>query len=111
MRHEDPAITPANKPSDYFYSNIVASFSDDPIGLKNTALIGADNYMWSNDYPHCESSWPRSRDYLDRNFQGAPEAIKCKITWEFESFTAFLLLQAAVMGSAFKVSAFIQSDA
>jgi len=46
------------------------------------ANIGADNYMWSNDYPNWESSWPKSRDYIERNFQGVPEAIKRKITWE-----------------------------
>jgi predicted TIM-barrel fold metal-dependent hydrolase len=82
MRHEDPAITPAQKPSDYFRSNVYASFIDDPIGLKNTDVMGADNYMWSNDYPHWESSWPRSRDYIERNFQGVPETIKRKITWD-----------------------------
>jgi predicted TIM-barrel fold metal-dependent hydrolase len=82
MRHEDPAITPKQQPSDYFRSNVFASFIDDPIGLKNTDLIGADNYMWSNDYPHWESSWPRSQDYITRNFQGVPEDIKRKITWD-----------------------------
>jgi predicted TIM-barrel fold metal-dependent hydrolase len=44
--------------------------------------MGADNYMWSNDYPHWESSWPRSREYIERNFQGVPEVVKQKITWE-----------------------------
>jgi predicted TIM-barrel fold metal-dependent hydrolase len=82
MRHEDPTITPKCKPSDYFKANVYASFIDDPIGLRNADLIGADNYMWSNDYPHWESSWPRSREYIERNFQGVSEAIKQKITWE-----------------------------
>jgi predicted TIM-barrel fold metal-dependent hydrolase len=44
--------------------------------------VGADNYMWSNDYPHWESSWPRSREYIERNFQGVSEEIKRKITWD-----------------------------
>lgn len=82
MRHEDPAITPQQKPSDYFKTNIYASFMDDPIGLKHTDLIGADNYMWSNDYPHWESSWPRSREYIARNFQGIASDIQRKITWD-----------------------------
>ena len=82
MRHEDPTITPKQKPSDYFHTNVYASFIDDPIGLKNTDLIGADNYMWSNDYPHWESSWPRSREYIDRNFEGVTTDIQRKITWD-----------------------------
>ncbi len=44
--------------------------------------MGADNYMWSNDYPHWESSWPRSREYIERNFQGVSEEIKRKVTWD-----------------------------
>jgi hypothetical protein len=38
--------------------------------------------MWSNDYPHWESSWPRSREYITRNFQGVPAEIQRKITWD-----------------------------
>lgn len=82
MRHEDPAITPKMPPSHYFKANVYASFIDDPIGLKNTDVIGADNYMWSNDYPHWESSWPRSREYIERNFHGVSEEIRRKITWD-----------------------------
>jgi predicted TIM-barrel fold metal-dependent hydrolase len=82
MRHENPAITPKMPPSAYFTANVYASFIDDPIGLKNTDIIGADNYMWSNDYPHWESSWPRSRDYIARNFQGVADEVRRKITWE-----------------------------
>jgi predicted TIM-barrel fold metal-dependent hydrolase len=82
MRHEDPTITPRMPLSAYFKTNVYASFIDDPIGLKNADLVGADNYMWSNDYPHWESSWPRSREYIERNFQGIAEEIKRKITWD-----------------------------
>lgn len=80
MRHENPDITPQKKPSDYFRANVFADFIDDPIGLKNTDIIGEDNYMWSNDYPHWESSWPRSQEYIERNFDGVSEDIKRKIT-------------------------------
>ena len=82
MRHEDPTITPKMKPSEYFKANVFPSFIDDPVGLKNTDIIGEDNYMWSNDYPHWESSWPKSREYIARNFQGVPAEIKRKITWD-----------------------------
>jgi hypothetical protein len=37
---------------------------------------------WSNDYPNWESSWPRSREYIERNFQGLSDEIKRKITWD-----------------------------
>ena len=77
-----PRLRRKMPPSAYFKTNVYASFIDDPIGFKNTDIVGADNYMWSNDYPHWESSWPRSREYIDRNFQGVSEEIKRKITWD-----------------------------
>ena len=45
-------------PSGYFRCNVWATFIDDPVGLKNIDLIGADNIMWSSDYPHQASTWP-----------------------------------------------------
>ena len=28
-------------------------------------LIGTDTMMWGSDYPHAESTWPKSEQYLD----------------------------------------------
>jgi hypothetical protein len=36
-------------------------------------LIGIDNLMWGNDYPHIEGCWPRSRQWIARSFHGCPE--------------------------------------
>lgn len=98
MRHEDPSITPNMPPSEYFKANVYASFIDDPIGLKNTDIIGADNYMWSNDYPHWESSWPRSREYIARNFRGISEVIQRQITWDNVQRLYNIQIEAAVAG-------------
>ena len=67
--------------SDY---KIVSSDShiNDPIDIRNTDIVGEDNYLWSNDYPQWESSWPRSHEYIERNFQGVSDDIKRKITRE-----------------------------
>jgi hypothetical protein len=29
--------------------------------------------MWSSDYPHTDSPWPRSRDMIAQAFKGIPE--------------------------------------
>ena len=29
--------------------------------------------MWSSDYPHTDSPWPRSREYIAGAFTGIPE--------------------------------------
>ncbi|MCH8086980.1 MAG: amidohydrolase [Chloroflexi bacterium] len=80
MRQDSSVEVPDMKPSDYFERNIFACFMDDPIGVKNTDLIGKDNYIWANDYPHWEGTWPKSHEYIERNFQGVSQEIRRKIT-------------------------------
>ena len=38
--------------------------------------------MWGSDFPHAESTWPKSRDFLSRMFAGVPEPDLRKITSE-----------------------------
>ena len=61
-------------PSEYFERQISATFFDDPVGGKLLAHWGADNCMWSTDYPHAASPWPRSREFLVRNLGHLPPA-------------------------------------
>jgi predicted TIM-barrel fold metal-dependent hydrolase len=54
-------------PSDYFREHGAASFQDDPIGLElavNHNLVA--NFLWANDYPHHEGSWPHSAQSIER---------------------------------------------
>ena len=30
--------------------------------------------MWGSDYPHFDSMFPKSREAIERNFEGVPEA-------------------------------------
>ena len=41
--------------------------------------IGVDNLMWSSDYPHTDTTWPNSRQYIEDNFEGVPAEDKYKI--------------------------------
>jgi predicted TIM-barrel fold metal-dependent hydrolase len=44
-----------NLPSFYWKRNCLATFMDDPVGIEMMHWIGADNAMWSIDFPHPES--------------------------------------------------------
>ena len=35
-------------------------------------LIGVDNLMWGNDYPHHDSIWPRSQQVFSGLFKDVP---------------------------------------
>ena len=74
MRFKDGML-----PSDFFRRNVFISFQDDDLGIQHRDYIGLDNLMWGSDYPHAESTFPRSREVVDRTFQGVPEDEKAKM--------------------------------
>ena len=57
-------------PMDYMRSNVWFTFQDDPVGCQHLEEIGADQVMWASDYPHGDSTWPYSRETIERNFAG-----------------------------------------
>ena len=66
-------------PSDFFHNNVYLSFQEDEIGIRLRDVIGVDNMMWGSDYPHAESTFPKSREVLDRILEGVPQEEKAKI--------------------------------
>ena len=69
-------------PSDFFKSNIFIGFQEDDLGIQLRGHIGVDNLLWGSDYPHAESTFPRSREILEDIFQGVAEEEKAKIVGE-----------------------------
>ena len=69
-------------PSEQWHENMFIEFMEDDEGIQMRHMIGVDNMVWGNDFPHSESTWPRSMDFLDRVFQGSPEEERRKITSE-----------------------------
>jgi predicted TIM-barrel fold metal-dependent hydrolase len=67
------------RPSDFFHRNVVLSFQEDAIGIRLRDAIGVDNMMWGSDYPHSESTFPRSRQILAEILAGVPEGEQAKI--------------------------------
>ncbi|MQF69357.1 amidohydrolase [SAR202 cluster bacterium AD-804-J14_MRT_500m] len=66
-------------PSDYFHNNVSLSFQEDPVGIRVRDVIGVDNMMWGSDYPHAESTFPKSREILDAILDGVPDEDRNKI--------------------------------
>ena len=66
-------------PSDFFRSNVFISFQEDALGIELRHRIGVDSLMWGSDYPHAESTFPRSREILEHILQGIPEEEQRKI--------------------------------
>ncbi|MCX7620694.1 MAG: amidohydrolase [Acidimicrobiales bacterium] len=66
-------------PSEYWFSNMSASFVRDDNGIRNRYEVGVDNMMWSTDYPHHGNDWPRSRKTINESMAGVPADEKHKI--------------------------------
>ena len=60
-------------PSFYMDQNVYGSFINDRVGILNRNLPGGKNIMWSSDYPHSETTFPNSKQVIDRDFVGIPE--------------------------------------
>ena len=66
-------------PTDFFHTNVFCSFQEDDRGIRDRDWIGVDTLMWGSDYPHPESTFPRSREILETILEGVPEEEKVKI--------------------------------
>ena len=55
-----------NPPSSYFADHVFGCFFDDPHGLTLINEIGEDNITYESDYPHSDSTWPRTREIAEK---------------------------------------------
>ncbi len=69
-------------PSDIFRRNMFICFQEDGPGMQMREYIGVETLMWGNDYPHAESTFPRSRQIVESILEGVPLAEKRLIAGE-----------------------------
>ncbi len=66
-------------PSEWFERNIFATFQEDRAGLALLEVIGEGTVMWASDYPHSETTWPRSQETIAATFAALAPAVKERI--------------------------------
>lgn len=67
-------------PSEYYRRQGYSSFQEDPVGLEHAeARDLARNFMWANDYPHHEGSWPHSAEAIERQMGHLSETSRANI--------------------------------
>src|SRR4029077_13034946 len=64
--------------------HFLACFITDPSGLKLRDDIGLEVIAWECDYPHTDTTWPESPEYMwdERQNAGCRDDEIHKITWE-----------------------------
>jgi predicted TIM-barrel fold metal-dependent hydrolase len=69
------------KPSEYMCRQVWATFQFETRNVGFTcAEYGADKLMWSSDYPHTDSPWPRSREFIQDWLGTIAESDRPKVT-------------------------------
>ena len=66
-------------PSDFFHNNVFLGFQEDALGIKMREIIGVDQLQWGADYPHSESTFPRSREIIEEILVDCTAEEKAKI--------------------------------
>ena len=67
------------KPSEYFRNNVFFTYQDDRAGVLTASVYGEDNFLWASDYPHGVTTWPNSKETVDRNCEGVDSTVKRKL--------------------------------
>ncbi len=63
----DIPLTLTMRPSEYVRRQMRFTFFNDAIGPLTMEYLGYELLMWSSDYPHQNSTWPRSREVITRD--------------------------------------------
>jgi predicted TIM-barrel fold metal-dependent hydrolase len=71
-------------PSEYFYRQVFATFSDDPVGGHLLSKWGQDSFLWANDYPHpgVGDVWLFSGALIARDLAHLEAEVRAKVVRE-----------------------------
>jgi predicted TIM-barrel fold metal-dependent hydrolase len=69
-------------PSEVFRRQVYVTFQDDEVGVDLLKYFGEDKVMWASDYPHPDSTWPHSRQAIQRQMSNLSPQVQKKILRE-----------------------------
>jgi uncharacterized protein len=78
-RAEHAASGLTKLPSAYVGQNLYATFFRDVLSKNIFESWGSDTFMWSNDFPHNNSTWPDSRQFIEQQLAGVGDDVLMKV--------------------------------
>jgi predicted TIM-barrel fold metal-dependent hydrolase len=66
-------------PSQLFRDHVYGCFFDDAHGLRSIDEIGVENVTYESDYPHSDSTWPRTREIAEAQTKGLDDDVIVKL--------------------------------
>jgi len=84
QRHgvDRPGVRLKRLPSECFHEQVYTTFFNDAVGGRMLSWWGEDNCMWSNDFPHGNSTWGHSREIVARDMGDLPAERRAKLLRE-----------------------------
>ena len=70
------------KPSEYWRRQGYTTFQHERILADMVHLVGEENVMWGNDYPHPDGVWPHSQESIQADLGRLDVKVVRKITCE-----------------------------
>jgi predicted TIM-barrel fold metal-dependent hydrolase len=66
-------------PSTYYYGRIFGCFTSDYHGLESLARVGEDNICFETDFPHTDTTWPFTKEYVEKMVVGLTDEVVYKV--------------------------------
>ena len=60
-------------PSEYLKEHAYWGFFEDRVGVRLRHEVGVERMMWSTDFPHVVTRWPKSLQALESQMVGVPQ--------------------------------------
>jgi predicted TIM-barrel fold metal-dependent hydrolase len=80
LRYFEQGTALPMKPSEYMKRQVWATFQFETENVGFTAeKYGRNKLMWSSDYPHTDSPWPRSREFIENEIKSISDDDKRSI--------------------------------
>ena len=76
---EKKPVPMTKTPGEYVRGQVFSCFFNDAVCGHNLERWGQDNVMWSNDYPHWNSTWPNSLKVIRRDLGHLPAETQIKV--------------------------------
>ena len=73
--------TDERRPSEVFRENFWFCAIEDPSSFRQRDVIGVDHIMIEQDYPHIDSTWPRTQQLTVEAMDGIPADEAAAICW------------------------------
>ncbi|HEV8298826.1 MAG TPA: amidohydrolase family protein [Acidimicrobiales bacterium] len=71
---------PQLRPSELFGRQVRVTFEEDPYGAQFVRMLPPGTCMWASDYPHADSTFPRSRQAVAETLAGLDDSTSRAVT-------------------------------